>query len=121
EQRRLAVDAAQAIRFADWMSAVLCSDPDQRAAPAALVRGRGGPPTLWAAGISGDRPIVLLRVDDPHMLSLVEDVLLAQIDWRSRQLAVDVVLLNVASGAAVEPLQAMLEPLASAQQARLKA
>jgi cyclic beta-1,2-glucan synthetase len=121
EQRRLAVDAAQASRFADWMSAVLCSDPDQRAEPAVLMRGRGGPPTLWAAGISGDRPIVLLRVDDQHTLSLVEDVLLAQIDWRCRQLAVDVVLLNVANGAAVEPLQAVLEPLASAQQARLKA
>jgi cyclic beta-1,2-glucan synthetase len=121
EQQRLAVDTAQATRFAHWMSALLCNDPEQRAAPAALMQGRGGPPTLWAAGISGDRPITLLRVDDLQALPRVEDVLLAQIDWRSRQLAVDVVLLNVAGGAAADALQAELEPLANAQQARLKA
>jgi cyclic beta-1,2-glucan synthetase len=120
EQQRLAIDPAQADRFAHWMSAVVSNDPEQRAAPEARSRGRGGAPTLWAVGISGDRPIVLLRVEDRRKLTMVEEVLRAQIDWRNRGLAVDVVLLN-AAGEAADSLDAALEPLANAQQARLKA
>ncbi|MDQ2990737.1 MAG: glycosyl transferase family 36, partial [Pseudomonadota bacterium] len=120
EHARLGINAAQAARFENWLSALLISDPRQRAAPDLLVRGRGGPPTLWAAGISGDRPIVLLRLDNPLELSRVRDLLLAQNDWRSKRLAVDVVLLNTAIGATGDALHSALEPLVSAQQTLLK-
>ena len=59
EQERLGIDAVQAARFAHWLRALLISDPRHRAAADVLARGRGGPPTLWAAGISGARPIAL--------------------------------------------------------------
>ena len=121
EHARLGIDAVQAARFAHWLSALLISDPRQRAAADVLARGRGGPPTLWTAGISGDRPIVLLRLDNPVELPRVQDLLLAQNDWRSKRLAVDVVLLNTAIGAAGDALHSALEPLVSAQQALLKA
>jgi cellobiose phosphorylase len=111
----------QAARFAHWLSALLISDPRQRAAADVLARGRGGPPTLWTAGISGDRPIVLLRLDNPVELSRVQDLLLAQNDWRSKRMAVDVVLLNTAIGAAGDALHNALAPLVSAQQSLLKA
>ena len=121
EHARLGIDAAQDARFAHWLSAVLINDPRQRAAADVLARGRGGPLTLWAAGISGDRPIMLLRLDNPVDLPRVQDLLLAQNDWRSKRLAVDVVLLNSAAGAAGDALHSALEPLVSAQQALLKA
>ena len=120
EQTRLGIDAAQAARFAHWLMALLISDPHQRAIAEVLARGRGGPPTLWAAGISGDRPIVLLRLDNPAELPRVQELLLAQNDWRSKRLAVDVVLLNTATGADDDALHSALEPLVSAQQAQLK-
>mgnify|MGYP001070248675 CR=1 FL=1 len=120
EHTRLGTDTTQAARSARWLSAVLISDPRQRAAAEALVRGRGGPPTLWAAGISGDRPIILLRIDNRAELPCAQELLLAQNDWRSKQLAVDVVLLNTATGAAGDVLHSALEPLVSAQQAQLK-
>ncbi len=121
EQARLDIDAQQAAGFAQWLSAVLISDPRQRAPADVLARGRGGPPTLWAAGISGDRPIVLLRLDNPAELSRVQDLLLAQSDWRSKRLGVDVVLLNTAIGTAGDALLSTLEPFLSTQQALLKA
>jgi cellobiose phosphorylase len=121
EQRRLGIDAARAARFAHWMDAVLDSDPSQRAAPDLLLRGRGGPPTRWAAGLSGARPIVLLRLGHPDALPRVQELLLAQTAWRSQRLAVDVVLLNTAAGADGDALQGLIAPLASAQQALLKA
>jgi len=116
ECAQIGIDAAQAARFARWMSALLYNDPCQRAAPDALARGHGGAPVLWSAGISGDRPIILLRLGEADDLSRVNDVLQAQQHWRSQQFAVDVLLLQAAG----EARQAALDPLVSAQQARLK-
>ncbi|MGH8157436.1 MAG: GH36-type glycosyl hydrolase domain-containing protein [Rhodanobacter sp.] len=121
ELQRRGIDQAQAARFAGWMGALLSSDASQRAAADLLVRGRGGPPTLWAAGISGDRPIVLCRLDANSELPRVQELLLAQNYWRSQRLAVDVVLLNTATGADGDTLQSVLAPLVSTQQAQLKA
>ena len=121
EQQRLGIDATQAARFAHWMNAVLSSDSSQRAAPDDLARGRGGPPTLWAAGISGDRPIVLLRLGHSDALPRAQELLLAQNHWRSQRLAVDVVLLNDAPGADGDALQSVLASLVSTQQAQWKA
>jgi cellobiose phosphorylase len=119
--RRSDIDEVQAACVAHWMSALISSDASQRAFPDALARGRGGPPTLWAAGISGDRPIMLLRLDDRSQLGRVQDVLRAQMHWRSQRFAVDMVLLNCPDGHAGDALHALLAPLASAQQAQLKA
>ena len=115
-RRRSGIDDEQVARFAHWMDALLYSDPHQRAAPDALARGRGGPPILWSAGISGDRPIVMLRLGDAGDLPRAQELLLAQDDWRQRQFGVDVVLLNAGGDA----LQGELDPLLAAQQARLK-
>ena len=121
EQQRLGIDADQLARFAHWMSALLNSDPAQRAPADALARGRGGAPTLWGAGISGDRPIVLFRIGDGAALPRVQELLLAQNFWRSQRLAVDVVLLNTADGADGDALHSVLATLVSTQQVQLKA
>lgn len=120
EYQRLGIDNAQASRFAHWMDALLSSDPAQRAAPEVLPRGHGGSPTLWAAGISGDRPIAMLRLQSSDDLTQLQELLLAQTYWRSLHFAVDVVLLNVATSKAGDTLQTSIDPLVSAQQAQLK-
>ncbi len=121
ERQQLGIDTAQAARMDGWLGALLCSDAAQRAAPARRERGRGGPPTLWAAGISGDRPIALLQVSESAGLPRVRELLLAQRAWHRQQFAVDVVLLNAAKGAAGDALQATLQPLLEAQRAQLQA
>jgi cellobiose phosphorylase len=114
--RQLGINHAQALRFGDWMAALLRSDGSRRATPARRARGRGGPPTLWGAGISGDRPIALLYLRGHAGLAQLEQLLLAQRWWRNQQLAVDVVLLNMLADAAGDELQQALDSRVSAQQ-----
>ncbi len=62
--------------------------------PADLAANTLGQSNLWGYGISGDLPIVLVRVTEPDALPLVRQVLRAQEYWRVKGLRADVVILN---------------------------
>jgi len=64
---------------------------------------------LWRHGISGDWPIVLLRVTEPEDRTLVEQLLRAHEYWRMKGLAVDLVILNEKELSYAEDLQTLLE------------
>ena len=49
---------------------------------------------LWAHGISGDHPILLIRLEEPDHLALVQTVLGAHAFWRRRGLRVDLVIVD---------------------------
>ncbi|OAI13494.1 MULTISPECIES: GH36-type glycosyl hydrolase domain-containing protein [Methylomonas] len=76
---------------------------------------------LWRHGISGDRPIVLLRVGEPEERGIVEQLLRAHEYWRIKGLAVDLLILNEKEVSYVEDLQALLENLVRENQARAAA
>ncbi|HET6913034.1 MAG TPA: glycosyl transferase family 36 [Rhodanobacteraceae bacterium] len=109
--RSLGISDEEARDFRRLADALLYSDPALRAAPGVLAQGEGGAPVLWAKGISGDLPIVLLRLGDTSQSSLLQQLLSAQAYWRSRQLPADLVVLNEASGDAAASLQQQLEAL----------
>jgi cyclic beta-1,2-glucan synthetase len=94
ELRGLGLDADEARQFQRVASRVLYCDASLRAPRETLSRNRSGPPLLWASGISGDLPIVLVQVDDAGGLGLVKQLLRAREYWRRKQLAVDLVILN---------------------------
>jgi cyclic beta-1,2-glucan synthetase len=71
--------------------------------------GAGKASTLWAQGISGDLPIVLVRVDEDGHLELARQLLQAHEYWRSKQLPVDLVILNTQAASCVQDLQSSLE------------
>ena len=104
----LGTSEEEARRFRRLADALLCSDPALRASPEELAQGEGGAPVLWAKGISGDLPIVLLRIDAASQISLAREILQAQAYWRSKQLPVDVVVLNEAHAAATASVQSQL-------------
>ena len=83
-----------ATQFAHWLSALLISDSDQRASATQRARGHGGPPTLWGASISGDRPIALIYVERRADVTQLDTLLAAQRWWRADGVAVDVVVLD---------------------------
>jgi cyclic beta-1,2-glucan synthetase len=62
--------------------------------PVDLANNTLGQPHLWGQGISGDIPIVLVRVTDAASLPLVRQALMAQEYWRVKGLRADVVILN---------------------------
>ena len=73
---------------------ILYSDSTLRASASVISRNRGGQSSLWAYGISGDLPIVLLRVGDLANLALVRQVIKAHAYWRLKGLIVDLVIWN---------------------------
>src|SRR5258705_2349817 len=92
-RRHLDISVDEAVLFERLASRVLGGDDSLRAPSdilSANVLGQGG---LWAHGISGDLPILLVRVigDD---LALVRQALQGQEYWRLKGLSVDVVILN---------------------------
>jgi cyclic beta-1,2-glucan synthetase len=107
--RALGVSDDEARSFRRLAGALLYSDPTLRAAPEVLAQGEGGAPVLWAKGISGDLPIVLLRLSDAAQARLLDSMLRAQAYWRSKQLPTDLVVLNDAQGDAAASLQSQFE------------
>ncbi len=83
----------RARRRCSSVSPATCSMPRRRCAPSSdtIRRGGGGQPGLWAQGISGDLPIVLLRIADTENLDIARQLLQAHEYWRMKQLAVDLV------------------------------
>lgn len=90
---------------------ILYSDSTLRPSAEILKRNHLGPPALWAHGISGDRPIVLCRIDDSAHLETARQLIRAHHYWRMKQLAVDLVIVNERSTSYVQDLQSALESI----------
>jgi cyclic beta-1,2-glucan synthetase len=65
-----------------------------RAGGEILATNSKGQPGLWAFGISGDYPILLVRLPEQEDMALLHELLLAHTYWRQRQLKIDLVILN---------------------------
>jgi len=107
--RHLGIDAAEASLFQRLVGYVLHADASMRPSSDAIRRGGGGPAALWAHGISGDLPVVLLRIDDVEDIAIARQLLRAHEYWRMKQLAVDLVILNERTSSYLQDLQFALE------------
>ena len=116
--RHLGITAAEASLFQQLASHVLFANASLRPSSAAIRRGGAGPATLWSHGISGDLPIVLLRIDEIDDLAIARQLLQAHEYWRMKQLAVDLVILNERASSYVQDLQVALETLQRTGQTR---
>ena len=93
-RRHLGITSEEALLFERLASRVLYSDGSLRPAPEVLARSTLGQEGLWAHGVSGDLPILLVRVVSDVNVPLVRQVLQAQEYWRLEGLSADVVILN---------------------------
>jgi len=114
----LAVSPDEAHLFQRLANHVLYSDPTLRPSSGMLRRNERGQSTLWAHGISGDLPMVLVRIDAVEDLEIVRQLLRAHEYWRIKQLAVDLVILNERPTSYAQDLHASLEALVRASQSR---
>ncbi len=79
----------------DRLAASVIHANQLRRAPAAVIaRNRLGQPGLWRFAISGDLPIVLVRIADQSRVGIVRQMLQAHAYWRMKGLAADLVILN---------------------------
>ena len=114
----LRVDADEAHLFQRIANRVMYSDPTLRPSSDLLRRGEGGQSKLWPAGISGDLPIVLVRIDETEDLEIVRELVRAHEYWRMKRLAVDLVILNERPPSYHQELQSALEGLVRTVPAR---
>ncbi len=85
---------ADAQLFGRLASSVIFANPARRAQTGVLLKNVRGQSGLWSYGISGDLPIVLLRISDPANLDLVRRMVQAHAYWRLKGLAVDLIVWN---------------------------
>ena len=120
ELRHLGMSAGEAQSALRLASRLLYTNPDLRARPEVIARNRRGQSGLWAYGISGDLPIVVVRVSEPEHVPLVRQLLRAHGLWRLRGLAADLVVLNEHPTSYQQEVQeALLEAVRSSLSAHL--
>ena len=112
----LGIGPDEADLFQRLANGLLYSDASLRPPGSMLARNNRGAPGLWAHGISGDLPIVLVRIDEIEDLDIVRQLLRAHEYWRMKLLDVDLVILNEHGASYAQDLQDALETLVRTSQ-----
>jgi cyclic beta-1,2-glucan synthetase len=115
----LGITSDEAHLFQRLANRILFSDPSLRPSANVLGRNERGAPGLWAHGISGDLPIVLVRIDEVEDLDIVRQLLRAHEYWRLKLLDVDLVILNEHGATYTQNLHDSLESVVRASQSLL--
>ncbi|AHL76298.1 glycosyl transferase [Stutzerimonas stutzeri] len=116
--RHLDIKPAEAADFQRLAAPILYADPHFRAPSTAIIQGAGAQSGLWPHAISGDLPIVLLRIDDIQDIAQVRQLLRAHEYWRMKRLAVDLVILNEHASSYLQDLQIAIETAVRSSQSR---
>jgi cyclic beta-1,2-glucan synthetase len=119
--RHLGITHADAADFQALGGMLIRNDPRLRASPAQIVSGAAPQSALWALGISGDLPIVLLLIDDAEDVAVLHQAISAHEYWQMRQHAVDLVVLNDRTSSYVQDLQIAIESAVRAARSRPRA
>jgi cyclic beta-1,2-glucan synthetase len=115
QMRHLGISPGEADLFQRLAGHMIFAGSALRASSASITQGAGPQSGLWGQGISGDLPILLLRISNGADLDLARELLLAHEYMRLKQLAVDLVILNEHAASYSQDLQNALEALMRAQ------
>ena len=115
---RIGIGDDERALFQRCVAPLFVADAPWRAPGATLLRGAGGAPALWPHGISGDRPIVLMRVADDT--DAVAQVLRAQRFWQAMGVGIDIVLTNAAAESTAAALQSTLDARITEQRSHVE-
>jgi cyclic beta-1,2-glucan synthetase len=92
--RQINATEADAQLYGRLATPVLYANSALRADPGLLLSNLRGQSGLWGYSISGDLPIVLLRIGDQANIELVRQLIQAHAYWRLKGVAVDLVIWN---------------------------
>jgi cyclic beta-1,2-glucan synthetase len=113
--RHLGIRPTEADLFQRLAGHLVFAGPALRPGSQSIQRGSGAQSGLWGQGLSGDLPILLLRIRDSADLDVARQVLLAHEYFRLKQLAVDLVIVNEHAASYAQDLQIALEALVRMQ------
>ncbi len=92
--RQLNVTEADAQVYGRLAGSIIYASPPRRAKATTITRNQRGQSGLWGYGISGDLPIVLVRIRSQTRLELIHQAVQAHAYWRMKGLSVDLVIWN---------------------------
>jgi cyclic beta-1,2-glucan synthetase len=92
--RQLSATEADSQAYERLAASVVHATALHRAPPGIIARNRLGQSRLWRFGVSGDLPIVLVRICHIDHIELVEQALRCHAYWRIKGLIADLVILN---------------------------
>jgi len=110
---RLGITEIEAQLFAKLAGCLLYSSSRYRASAGLIAKNRGNQSSLWRFGISGDLPIMLVRIGDVQNLGLIEQCLQAHVYLRYKGLVYDLVIWNDETASYRDELQHNLMQLVS--------
>ncbi|HXQ47507.1 MAG TPA: glucoamylase family protein, partial [Caulobacteraceae bacterium] len=90
----LGIEPSKAGQYQRLAGHIVYAAPMLRPSSEIIKNGSGGQPGLWPLGISGDLPIILVRISSVDQLDVAGEALQAVEYWRMKRLAVDLVILN---------------------------
>ncbi|MBA2539809.1 MAG: cyclic beta 1-2 glucan synthetase, partial [Deltaproteobacteria bacterium] len=93
-QRRLEATSAEMRAWERLAGHIIYLNPALRAPKSVIASNQLGQSGLWAYGISGDLPIVLVQITSHDNLDLVKQLIRAHAYWRLKGLIVDLVIWN---------------------------
>jgi len=92
--RQLAVSEAQTQLYGRLASSIIYANTHLRAPASVIAQNRMSQQRLWHFGISGDLPILLLRIRDLKRLERIREILRAHAYWRTKGITCDIVIIN---------------------------
>jgi cyclic beta-1,2-glucan synthetase len=92
--RQINVTEADAQLYGRIASRIIYANASLRADASIIASNRRSQPGLWGYAISGDLPILLLKIRDVANLGLARQLVQAHAYWRMKGLAVDLVIWN---------------------------
>ncbi len=118
ELRQMHMSAQEAHLYQRLAAHVIFAGPALRAPQDILRANEQGQPALWRYGVSGDNPIILVRVGEAAHLALARQMLAAHNYWRHKGLEADLVILNEDQSGYFDDLQNQLQGLVRASEDR---
>jgi cyclic beta-1,2-glucan synthetase len=109
--RQLDLDTPELARLQQVLALLLYPHAGLRASADVISANTDGQSGLWRYGISGDVPILLVRVSKATELPLVLEILRAHAYWREQQVSIDLVILNLQDSSYSQELQEQLHRL----------
>lgn len=111
EAEYLSLTSREIISYDNLISHLVHLSPSKRLYESIIKNNEKGQPSLWAYGISGDLPIILVTIREEQDASILKQALKAHEYLRIKGLKVDLVILNEDESNYLQPLRQIINDI----------
>ncbi len=103
--RQINATESEAQLYGRLAGSIVFANPSLRTDPEIIIQNQRGQAGLWSYSISGDLPIVLVKIENSENIELVQQMVQAHAYWRLKGVMVDLVIWNDDHGGYRQSLQ----------------